>query len=71
MAGHMGSTSITVQNLSVVVVDRDLGLIGVSGSVPGVSGSYVRICDSIKYRTDLDVISNLNGFSVMYESASS
>jgi large subunit ribosomal protein L3 len=48
MAGHMGDRRITVQNLEVVGVDRELGIVLVKGGVPGVRGGYVRIRDSIK-----------------------
>lgn len=48
MAGHMGDRRVTVQNLEVVGVDRELGIVLVKGGVPGVRGGYVRIRDSIK-----------------------
>jgi large subunit ribosomal protein L3 len=48
MAGHMGDRRVTVQNLEVVGVDRELGIVLVKGGVPGARGSYVRIRDSIK-----------------------
>jgi large subunit ribosomal protein L3 len=38
MAGRMGGDNCTVQNLQVVLVDADKGLIGVRGAVPGVVG---------------------------------
>ncbi len=38
MAGRMGGENFTVQNLQVVLVDREKGLIGVRGAVPGVVG---------------------------------
>lgn len=48
MAGHMGATQVTVQNLKIMSVDREQGIIMVSGSVPGSKGSYVYIKDAIK-----------------------
>lgn len=35
MAGQMGYEQVTVQNLKVALVDTDLGVIGVTGAVPG------------------------------------
>jgi large subunit ribosomal protein L3 len=48
MAGHMGSERITVQNLKVVSVDADKGLIMVKGGVPGSENTWVRITDAVK-----------------------
>lgn len=41
MPGHMGTERRTIQNLKVIQVREDDGLILVSGSVPGSKGSYV------------------------------
>ncbi len=38
MAGHMGQTRITTQNLEVVSTDENRGLILVKGAVPGFQG---------------------------------
>lgn len=35
MAGQMGYEQVTVQNLKVALVDTELGVIGVTGAVPG------------------------------------
>ncbi|MEO6513430.1 MAG: 50S ribosomal protein L3 [Candidatus Saccharimonadales bacterium] len=35
MAGHMGDEQVTVQNLKIALVDTELGVIGVTGAVPG------------------------------------
>jgi large subunit ribosomal protein L3 len=35
MAGHMGHEQVTTKKLKVALVDMDLGVIGVTGSVPG------------------------------------
>ncbi len=48
MAGHMGNTTITQQNLEILEVDDENGLIIVKGSVPGSKGSYIELSDSIK-----------------------
>ena len=43
MSGRMGNDRVTVQNLSLVVVDADNDLLAVKGSVPGARGSIVMI----------------------------
>lgn len=48
MAGQMGNTRITTQNLIVVDVDDERGLILVRGAVPGSKGGFVRISDAVK-----------------------
>ena len=48
MAGHMGQTRVTTQNLKVYGVDAAQDLILVVGAVPGAKGSYVEITDAIK-----------------------
>ncbi|HVX56832.1 MAG TPA: 50S ribosomal protein L3 [Candidatus Saccharimonadales bacterium] len=35
MAGQLGNTQVTVRNLTVALVDTELGVIGVTGAVPG------------------------------------
>ena len=48
MAGHMGDRRITVQNLVIVDVDSERGLILVRGAVPGAKGGYVLVSDAKK-----------------------
>ena len=48
MAGHMGSTRITTQNLEIVSTDADRGIILVRGAVPGSKGSWILVRDSVK-----------------------
>lgn len=48
MAGRMGGERVTVQNLEVVDVDTDHGLILVKGAVPGANGSVVFIRAAVK-----------------------
>ena len=48
MAGHMGATRITTQNLKIYGVDAEQDLILVVGAVPGAKGSYIEIRDAVK-----------------------
>jgi len=43
MPGHMGTTKTTTQNLKVVSVRPEDGVILISGAVPGTKGSYVTV----------------------------
>jgi large subunit ribosomal protein L3 len=48
MAGHMGATKVTIQNLKVVEVDTENSLLIIKGSVPGKKNSTIIVKDSIK-----------------------
>jgi len=48
MAGHMGAKRVTKQNLKIVEIDTENGLIVVKGSVPGKKNSVVYIKDAVK-----------------------
>jgi large subunit ribosomal protein L3 len=48
MAGRMGGERVTLQNLEVVDVDTEHGLILVKGAVPGSNGSVVFIKNAVK-----------------------
>ena len=48
MAGQMGSVRVTTQNLEIVDVDDERGLILVRGAIPGSKGGFVRITDAVK-----------------------
>jgi len=48
MAGHYGASRITVQNLKVVDVREDKGIILVKGAVPGPNKGYLFISHAVK-----------------------
>lgn len=50
MAGHLGNTRCTVQNLEVVRVDPERNLILVKGAVPGHPGARVVVRPAVKAR---------------------
>ncbi len=55
MAGHMGATTITTHNLTIVDTDVDRGIILVKGAVPGAKGGWVTLCDAVKKALPKDV----------------
>lgn len=48
MAGRMGGENHTVQNLKIMKVDKENGIVVVHGAVPGPKKAIVRIQDAIK-----------------------
>lgn len=48
MAGHMGCMRATVQNLKVVLVDDENGILFVKGCVPGCNGAFLFVRDAVK-----------------------
>jgi len=51
MAGRMGNTKVTKQNLKVIEVDDKNNLLIIKGSLPGKKNSIVIVKDSVKVRT--------------------
>ncbi len=49
MAGHMGTARVTAENLEIVKIDVERGLILVKGAVPGSKGSWVYVTDAVKH----------------------
>ena len=50
MPGQMGNKQVTEQNLEVVAIDEDRGLVMVKGSVPGFDSNTVIITDAVKVK---------------------
>lgn len=50
MAGHLGDHRTTVQNLEVVSVDDEKGLLFVKGAVPGSKNATLYVSDTVKNR---------------------
>jgi large subunit ribosomal protein L3 len=48
MAGHMGAENVTIQNLRISAINKDMSLIMIRGAVPGPKGSRVVIKASVK-----------------------
>ena len=47
-AGQMGNEQVTVQNLDIVTIDEELGLIAVRGAIPGPKGGVVFVKNTVK-----------------------
>ena len=48
LPGHMGTLTVTIQNLDVVKVDTDKNVLLVKGSVPGPKGAILKIKSTVK-----------------------
>lgn len=48
LPGHMGSLTVTIQNLEIIATDLENGLILVKGNIPGAKQSLVTIKSSVK-----------------------
>ena len=48
MAGHMGAVRVTTQNLEIVAVDDQMGVVLIEGAVPGPKNGWVFISDACK-----------------------
>lgn len=48
MAGHMGTTRTTIQNLPLIRIDTTLNLLFVKGNVPGSDDAYIEVRDAKK-----------------------
>jgi len=51
MAGHMGAVRNTTQNLEIVAVDDEDGIVLVHGAVSGPKGGWVLVSDAVKAGT--------------------
>jgi large subunit ribosomal protein L3 len=52
MAGHLGNTQITQQNLKIVDIDPANNILVVKGAVPGYKGSLLTIKDAVKKKQE-------------------
>lgn len=48
LPGHMGTDTVTIQNLEVVKVDAERNIILVKGSIPGPKNSFVNVNQAVK-----------------------
>jgi large subunit ribosomal protein L3 len=62
MAGHMGTLTVTIQNLEIVAVDVENNAILVKGNIPGAKNSLVVIKTSVKNPGKVNEAEGLNIF---------
>lgn len=43
MAGHMGAKMVSIMNLEIVKIDKDINVLAVAGAVPGRKGTVLKI----------------------------
>lgn len=56
MAGHLGNSRVTVQNMKILSIDYENSIIAVKGNnVPGFKNSYVFVRDAVKKPLHKDV----------------
>jgi len=48
MAGHWGAERVTVQNLTIVKVDKERNVLLIKGAIPGPNGSLVTVKNAVK-----------------------
>ncbi len=56
MAGHMGTTQVTIKNLQIVDVDAAKGLIAVKGAIPGHRNSVIKIISTGKVKPVVPIV---------------
>ena len=62
LPGHMGSLTVTIQNLEIVQVDVENNIILVKGNVPGAKNSLVVIKTSVKKPGKVNESEELNSY---------
>lgn len=62
LPGHMGSLTVTIQNLEIVQVDVENNIILVKGNVPGAKNSVVTIKTSVKKAGKVNEMEELNSY---------
>ncbi len=65
MAGHMGSTINYVNNLRVLQVLPEDGLLVIKGSIPGCVGSLVEVFNPVKSVNSRELVSMFNGVNLL------
>ena len=48
MPGRMGGEKVTVQNLKIINLNQDEGLLLVKGALPGKNGTILKVTQAIK-----------------------
>ena len=64
LAGHMGTLTVTIQNLEIVAVDTLNNVILISGNIPGPKKGLVVIKSAVKNMDKVNEIENLISYEV-------
>ena len=67
LAGHMGTLTVTIQNLEIVAVDTENNVILVSGNVPGPKNGLVIIKSAVKANGAINEMENLVSYDKVVE----
>ena len=59
LAGHMGTLTVTIQNLEIVAVDTENNVILISGNIPGPKKGFVVIKSAVKGNGKVNEMENL------------
>ena len=62
LPGHMGTLTVTIQNLEIVSVDVENNVILVKGNVPGAKNSLVTIKTAVKKPGKINEVEELNSY---------
>lgn len=64
LAGHMGTLTVTIQNLEIVAVDVENNVILISGNIPGPKKGLVIIKSAVKANGKVNDMENLVSYEV-------
>ena len=64
LAGHMGTLTVTIQNLEVVAVDTENNVILISGNIPGPKKGLVVIKSAVKANGKVNEMENLVSYEL-------
>ena len=64
LAGHMGTLTVTIQNLEVVAVDTENNVILISGNIPGPKKGLVIIKSAVKADGKINEVESLASYEV-------
>ena len=67
LAGHMGTLTVTIQNLEIVAVDTENNVILVSGNIPGPKNGLVIIKSAVKANGAINEMENLVSYDKVVE----
>ena len=64
LAGHMGTLTVTIQNLEIVAVDVENNVILISGNIPGPKKGLVLIKSAVKANGKINEVENLVSYEI-------